>query len=84
MSNPSKLNMTFCFSTDSIAILSLPTLRPAINQRLHGLGLIVIHKADERGIHPASCFNRVQPADDEMELRIVFRVFVLDFAVKPM
>ena len=60
------------------------TFCAAIDERLKALLIFRVHHVDECGIHPSSGFNRVETADDNVELHVVFFTLVLDSAVVSM
>ena len=56
------------------------TLRPAVDERLHALWVVLVDELHELCIDPPPRLDAVEPADDEVELHVVLVVLVLDLA----
>lgn len=60
--------------------LASETLGAAIDQGLQAVGILIINHADQRGVYPSSRFNAVQTTDNDVELKIVILILVLNLA----
>lgn len=58
------------------------TFSSTVYQRLQALRVLRIHEIHERRVDPSSRLNRVQAADDKVELHVVIVVFVLDLSIE--
>lgn len=57
------------------------TFCPAVDQWFQTLWILRVDEIYERRIDPTSCFHRVETADDEIELQVVFVTFVLNLSI---
>ena len=57
------------------------TFSPAIDQRFEGFLIFWINKVDQSRVDPSASFDRAQATNDEVELHVVFVVFVFNLAV---
>lgn len=69
-----------CHSRKDNPRLAPETFGAAIDQRLQAVGVLIIHHADQRGIDPSSRLNAVETTDNDVELKIIILVLVLDLA----
>lgn len=58
-----------------------PTFSAAIDQRLETFWDLWVDEVDESGAHPPASVDRVQSADDEIELHVVVVIFILNLAM---
>lgn len=63
------------------ARLALEALGAAVDERLEAVGVVAVDEVDEGGADPPARVDRVEAADDEVELHVVVVVLVLDLAV---
>jgi hypothetical protein len=59
------------------------TLSATVDQGFQALWVLRVDKVDERGVHPSPRLDRVEPANDEVELHVVIVAFVLDLPKIP-
>lgn len=58
------------------------TFSSTVDQRLETLWVLWIHHSDQRCIDPATSFDTIQAADDNLELHVVVFIFILNLANK--
>lgn len=57
------------------------TFRASVDQRLQALRVLLVHQPDQGRAHPPPRVDRIESADDHVELHVVVVVLVLDLAV---
>lgn len=58
------------------------TFSTTVNERLQTLRVLRVDEVHKRGVHPSPRLNRIETADDEVELHVEVVVFVLDLSVE--
>ena len=53
----------------------------SVDERLKRLHVVWVDHFNKRSVDPASGFDAVEPADDDLKLHVVVLIFVLDRAV---
>jgi hypothetical protein len=63
--------------------LALEPFGPTVDQWFHRIRILWVHHLNKRRVYPSSCFYTVEAADDQLKLRVVGFVVVLNFSMVP-